>query len=537
MQFQLTTAGQIAATNAKGAGLSLVFSDFEVGSAYGYTPTPAETGIHGALLYTGQITNYAQTAEGNLQFQMILDQTVGDFEYGEMAIRLADGTLFALGVLPKPQQKYATPSASANQIVETCQVVLSAGVPYIEWVVQPLTVGSIPEIATFDLLTNPTASTSNTNIVHTPDDYGNHSVVYTQGSAGIWEVSTYQYRVYQDTVQAASPGNNTFFGHVQPAFGAFPLGRYIIQFTSGASKGLIRQVTAVNGAQITMGTALGISAGDAFNVYQSTCSFIAAQATPFTPVQQGGGVGQLATKVYIGDNGTGGLAATVNTTNLGNFVFSAELQSNVAAINTQLGNLQTQLNGKQPLLGFTPVQQGGGNAQLTNKIYMGWDGSGTRLQVDASDQGRIAMQNQLSAVAFSGQWVDILNKPSFAAVATSGNYNDLVNRPALAAVALSGNYNDLINRPTPGGLGLNQSWQNVTGNRSSGTSFVNSTPLPIFVSIMGPDNNLAFIVDGQQVATSSGYMQGGAISAVGAIVPPGSSYALSGSFSSWFELR
>lgn len=36
----------------------------------------------------------------------------------------------------------------------------------------------------------------------------------------------------------------------------------------------------------------------------------------------------------------------------------------------------------------------------------------------------------------------------FAAVATSGNYNDLTNRPALHAVATSGNYNDLSNRPS-----------------------------------------------------------------------------------------
>jgi microcystin-dependent protein len=50
-------------------------------------------------------------------------------------------------------------------------------------------------------------------------------------------------------------------------------------------------------------------------------------------------------------------------------------------------NIQTQLNGKQASLGFTPVQQGGGTAQLGNKIYIGWDGSNIRAQVDATDQG------------------------------------------------------------------------------------------------------------------------------------------------------
>jgi hypothetical protein len=38
-------------------------------------------------------------------------------------------------------------------------------------------------------------------------------------------------------------------------------------------------------------------------------------------------------------------------------------------------------------LGFTPVQQGGGGGQGTNKIYIGWLGSQLGLQIDASNQG------------------------------------------------------------------------------------------------------------------------------------------------------
>ena len=36
-------------------------------------------------------------------------------------------------------------------------------------------------------------------------------------------------------------------------------------------------------------------------------------------------------------------------------------------------------------LGFTPVQQGGGTGQGTNKLYMGWSGSGLLLQVDVTN--------------------------------------------------------------------------------------------------------------------------------------------------------
>lgn len=45
-------------------------------------------------------------------------------------------------------------------------------------------------------------------------------------------------------------------------------------------------------------------------------------------------------------------------------------------------------------LKFTPVQQGGGSGQGTNKVFIGWgsDGKGLRCTIDASDQGVFAFQ-------------------------------------------------------------------------------------------------------------------------------------------------
>ena len=42
-----------------------------------------------------------------------------------------------------------------------------------------------------------------------------------------------------------------------------------------------------------------------------------------------------------------------------------------------------------PDLGFTPVQQGGGAGQLTNKLHFGWSGSVLKAQVDTTDLGRV----------------------------------------------------------------------------------------------------------------------------------------------------
>ena len=48
-------------------------------------------------------------------------------------------------------------------------------------------------------------------------------------------------------------------------------------------------------------------------------------------------------------------------------------------------------------LGFTPVQQGGGAGQLSNKVYIGWSGSELKAQVDAFDQGAIAFKSDIPA--------------------------------------------------------------------------------------------------------------------------------------------
>lgn len=55
--------------------------------------------------------------------------------------------------------------------------------------------------------------------------------------------------------------------------------------------------------------------------------------------------------------------------------------------------LTAVVNTKQPLIGFTPVQQGGGIGQGTNKVYVGLanDGSGAvKVTVDGTDKGKLA---------------------------------------------------------------------------------------------------------------------------------------------------
>jgi hypothetical protein len=74
---------------------------------------------------------------------------------------------------------------------------------------------------------------------------------------------------------------------------------------------------------------------------------------------------------------------------------------------TQVTGLQAALDGKQGSIGYTPLQQGGGTSQGTNKLYIGWatNGDGLRLQVDSTNFGKvwpIDIAGTASAVAWSG---------------------------------------------------------------------------------------------------------------------------------------
>ena len=72
------------------------------------------------------------------------------------------------------------------------------------------------------------------------------------------------------------------------------------------------------------------------------------------------------------------------TTTVSSFGASLVDDTTAAEARTTLGL------GSGALVNFTPVQQGGGAYQYGNKVYLGWDGTRLRLQVDSSDLGQLA---------------------------------------------------------------------------------------------------------------------------------------------------
>lgn len=74
---------------------------------------------------------------------------------------------------------------------------------------------------------------------------------------------------------------------------------------------------------------------------------------------------------------------TIPTDQADSGTWGAELNQTLVAIDAQVKSNQ---NG---IPSFTPVQQGGGMGQGTNKVYIGWTGSNISVQVDNSNLGLI----------------------------------------------------------------------------------------------------------------------------------------------------
>ena len=80
----------------------------------------------------------------------------------------------------------------------------------------------------------------------------------------------------------------------------------------------------------------------------------------------------------------------------------------------------------------------------------------------------------------------ILNKPSLATVATTGSYSDLTGTPTLATVATSGDYADLTNKPSIPAAQVNSDW-----NASTGVAQILNKPSLATVATSGSYNDLS----------------------------------------------
>lgn len=99
-------------------------------------------------------------------------------------------------------------------------------------------------------------------------------------------------------------------------------------------------------------------------------------------------------RVIAGTGLTGGGPLSADVTLAVKLTNSVNLtDSTTAASATAVKTAYDLASTKQPNLGFTPVQQGGGAGQEGQKIYIGWSPSGLKAQADVLDLGNIVTTN------------------------------------------------------------------------------------------------------------------------------------------------
>lgn len=163
----------------------------------------------------------------------------------------------------------------------------------------------------------------------------------------------------------------------------------------------------------------------------------------------------------------------IQTVNLGTAPTGAggdTFRSTGAKINENFGEIYSKLGDGANL--FTPIQQGGGQNQLPNKIYIGWSGSTLKAQVDNSDLGDVQ---------------------------TSLNNSVL--------------------------FGVGQSWIDVKGSRNIGTTYTNSStrPIAVFCQFQTLGIKYSAYVNGIVCATTRGVAN---YEGIFFIVPPEASYSV-----------
>lgn len=95
-------------------------------------------------------------------------------------------------------------------------------------------------------------------------------------------------------------------------------------------------------------------------------------------------------RVIAGTGLTGGGPLSSDVTLAAKLTNSVSLtDSTTAASATAVKTAYDLANSKQPNLGFTPVQQGGGTGQGSDKIYIGYSKSGLKAQADTLDLGNV----------------------------------------------------------------------------------------------------------------------------------------------------
>jgi len=114
-----------------------------------------------------------------------------------------------------------------------------------------------------------------------------------------------------------------------------------------------------------------------------------------------------------------------------------------------------------------------------------------------------ADSSALATVATSGDYDDLLNKPTIPSAQVNSDWNavsgvaEILNKPSLATVATSGDYDDLLNKPTIPAAQVNSDW-----NANSGVAEILNKPSLATVATSGKASDVSYNNTGTSLTDS-----------------------------------
>ena len=200
------------------------------------------------------------------------------------------------------------------------------------------------------------------------------------------------------------------------------------------------------------------------------------QGSPAWITPSGGTTYSAGDGIDIGANNA--ISAKVDGTTIGIDASTNEIEL-LATIPTKTSDLQNDS-------GFIT------SSDIPAQVNADWNSSSGASEIlHKPDLSIYAQSANLATVATTGDYDDLVNKPSIPAAQVNSDWNSnsgvsqILNKPSLATVATTGDYNDLSNKPSIPAAQVNADW-----NSSSGVSEILNKPSLATVATTGAYSDL-----------------------------------------------
>lgn len=240
MNIQLTTAG-IALLEANTG--PVVVTSYKLGSAFNYVPNVGDTNIHGTVVHTG-VPSAPVPADGNTTlYSIFLGFELGPFDFGEVGL-FVGSTLFALGASNVLLHKAPSSDEANDNSMRLDMYVQSQGSGYDTWLTPGISNNQfmMAVLQSPDLLPPAKDAVPNAYVLQSISSVSLEASQAYSDRGGVWAFSEYSH-IGVSTVTAATSVSVTFARadhdpEMTPAY----LGQTIMQFMSGATRGICRNI-------------------------------------------------------------------------------------------------------------------------------------------------------------------------------------------------------------------------------------------------------------------------------------------------------